>query len=155
MISHIQRQTRSHNEMVGWHNHDKNQSPYLLGEWCTVWRTIIPKKFLHYCEGSEPHVRLPNLGIWQRDWESGFEDQWDLIIGLPENWRKQRLQSWRAQAKFCMHQDPEKRSSNPTGDWIKTTCYCWRDSCGGMGWQGLTIGRGVLELPPWHKLFWS
>ena len=39
-----------------------------------------------------------------------------MIIGLPEDRRKQRLQSWRAQVKFCMHEDPEKRSSNPIGD---------------------------------------
>ena len=26
--------------------------------------------FQHYYEGSEPHIRLPSLGIWQRDWES-------------------------------------------------------------------------------------
>ena len=27
----------------------------------------MPKKFLHYCEGSELHIRLPSLGIVQRD----------------------------------------------------------------------------------------
>ena len=31
---------------------------------------IIPKKFSHSCKGSRPHIRLPSLGIWQRDWES-------------------------------------------------------------------------------------
>ena len=31
---------------------------------------IIPKKFSHSCKGSRPHIRLPNLGIWQRDWKS-------------------------------------------------------------------------------------
>ena len=42
----------------------------------TVWKDpltgekIILKKFSHCCEGSEPHVMLPSLGIWQRDWES-------------------------------------------------------------------------------------
>ena len=24
---------------------------------------------LHFCEGSEPHIRLLSLGIWQRDRE--------------------------------------------------------------------------------------
>jgi len=48
--------------------------------------------------------------------ESGLENQCDFIIGLPEDWGKQRLQSWRAQTKFFTDQDPEKRSSNPTGD---------------------------------------
>ena len=30
------------------------------GGWSTNWRTIIAKKFLHGCEGSRPHIRLPN-----------------------------------------------------------------------------------------------
>ena len=30
-----------------------------------VWMTIIPKMFSHFCEGSEPHVRLPGLGVQQ------------------------------------------------------------------------------------------
>jgi len=30
------------------------------------------------------------------------------------NWWKQRLYSWRAQIKSCMHQDPEERSSDLT-----------------------------------------
>lgn len=33
-------------------------------------RTITTKEFFHCREGSEPHIRLPSLGIWQRDWES-------------------------------------------------------------------------------------
>ena len=35
-----------------------------------IWRTIMPKKFSHYHEGSELRLKLPRLGIWQRDWES-------------------------------------------------------------------------------------
>ena len=31
------------------------------------WGTIIPKKFSHCCESSEPDVRLPTLGIWWRE----------------------------------------------------------------------------------------
>ena len=44
--------------------------------------------------------------------EYGLQRQQDLIIGLPEDWGIQRLQSWRAQTNFCLHQDPEK-SSDP------------------------------------------
>ena len=29
----------------------------------------IPKKFSHCCDSSEPHIRLPSLGIQQRDWD--------------------------------------------------------------------------------------
>ena len=41
--------------------------------------------------------------------ESGLEGQWGLTIALPEG--KQRLQSWRAQTKFCRHQDKEEDQS--------------------------------------------
>ena len=30
----------------------------------------MPQKSTHWSEGSEPHVRLPNLGVWQ--WEEEF-----------------------------------------------------------------------------------
>ena len=31
---------------------------------------MIPKKFLQCCEASRPFIRLPNLEIQQKDWES-------------------------------------------------------------------------------------
>ena len=86
--------------------------------------------------------------------ESGLKGQQDLIMGLPEDWGKQRLQSQRAQTKFCMHQDPE-RSSVPIGDWTKTPCWCWRACCDSVGQQGLTTGTRALEDPPWHISSWS
>ena len=56
--------TRSHKEMVGGAQSWWNQIRYPLGGWLTKWRTITPKKFSHCCE---PRVRLPSLGIQQRD----------------------------------------------------------------------------------------
>ena len=61
-------------------------------------------------QASQPGDLTLGLGIPR---ESGLEGQWDLIIGLPQDWGKQRLQSWRAQTKFCAHQDSEERSSDP------------------------------------------
>jgi len=34
------------------------------------WENNNTEKFSHYCEGSKPHIRLPSLGIQQRDRES-------------------------------------------------------------------------------------
>ena len=43
-------------------NHNRIKSyTHQVGD--TDWRIIIPKKFSHCCEHSEPHVRLPSLGI--------------------------------------------------------------------------------------------
>ena len=46
--------------------------------------------------------------------------------------------------KSCPHQDPEERSSDPPGDWARTTCQCWRAPCGAVGQQGLTTQTGAL-----------
>ena len=107
-----------------------------------------------------PTVRLPSLGTRQRDWGSpGNLTLMASRIWLQDfHWEKQGPQSWRAQTKPCMHQDSEERSRNPTGGWTKTTCTCWRVSCGGVGQQGLTTGMGgldtVLQSPLWCKPSW-
>ena len=65
------------------------------------WRAIILKKFSHCCEGSEP--QLPSLGGLAQGLgiprDSDFEGQHDLITGLPQDWDKQKLHSWRARPR--------------------------------------------------------
>ena len=39
-------------------------------------RTVKPKLFLHYCEGSRPQIRFPSLKIQPRDWESTGNLTW-------------------------------------------------------------------------------
>ena len=111
------------------------------------WRTIILKKFSHCCEGSEP--QLPSLGGLAQGLgiprDSDFEGQHDLITGLPQDWDKQKLHSWRAQTKFCSYQDPGERSSDPT-----ETEPGQPASVGGPfveAWVGVFPGR-----TPWCKL---
>ena len=98
------------------HNHHKIKShTRQIGDPQNL-RTILPQKFSHCCEDSQLHVRLPSLGNLIKGLgiprKSDLESQWDLIIGVPQDWGYQRLQSWRAQTKYCTHQDPEKRSSD-------------------------------------------
>ena len=99
-------------------------NPISVRWWPTNWRTITSKMFSHSCEGSKPHVRLPSLGSWQRDWESPG----NLTVKASRLWLqdshrtgKQRPHCWRAQTKSCVLQDPEERSSDPTGDWTRPT----------------------------------
>jgi len=47
-------------------------------------------KVLDPHQASQPRDLTKGLGIPR---ESGLEGQQDLIIGLPQDWRKQRLQS--------------------------------------------------------------
>ena len=70
-------------------------------------------KVLNPVSSFQPGDPTKGLGI---PGESGLKGQWDLIMGLPEDWGKQRLQSWRAQTKPCVHQDSEERSSDSVGN---------------------------------------
>ena len=45
--------------------------------------------------------------------EFNFEDQWDLITELPQDWGNRLLEGTN---KTCAQQDPGERSSKPTGD---------------------------------------
>ena len=60
-----------------------NQIPWLLGGWLTNWRTLIPQGSTYWSEGSEPHVRLHNLGV--RQWED----------------KPQRIGLWRLEGFDC------------------------------------------------------
>ena len=51
-------------------------------------------RFLASCQASQPGDLAKRLGIHR---ESDFEGQWDLIIGLSQDWGRQRLHFWRAQ----------------------------------------------------------
>ena len=48
--------------------------------------------------------------------ESDLEGKWDLILDFPQDWGKQRLQSWRAQTISCAHKVLDERSRDPRGD---------------------------------------
>ena len=53
-------------------------------------KLIILQRFSHK---SEPHVRLPSQRVWHQEKESlkalGFESQWGLSVGAPQDWGKQ------------------------------------------------------------------
>ena len=118
-------------------------------------KEILPLfwRFWTTCQASYPGDLTNGLGIPR---ESDFEGQRDLITRLPQDWGKENLQSWWAQTKPYTHQDSEERSSDLTGGWAKTTCWCWGVSCRGVGRQGLTTGWGHWQqrsgkVPPWCK----
>ena len=89
-------------------------------------KTIIPKKFSHCCESYRPHIRLPSLGIWSRNWESPG----NLTLRARRVWLQSfhrtggNRDPWRTQTKSCAHQDPGERSSDPTRDGARVACEC-------------------------------
>ena len=89
---------------------------------------------------------------------SGLEGQWDLIIGLSEDWGKQRLQSWRTQTKPSERQDSEERSNDPRrlnqNYLLVLEGLLWRCGSGGARHRARALAATVWECPPWHKPSW-
>ena len=155
-IPYIQRQRRSHNEMVEGRNHNKIKSHN-----CWVGDSQTGEQLYHWNPPTGVKVLSPMSGYptWgsgngrrnshrNRLWRlAGFDCR--TLTGLGE----QRLHSWREHTKLCAHQG---RSSDPIGDWTRPTCSCWRVSCRGVGWLWLTVGTRtlaaeVLGSTSWHE----
>ena len=115
MIPHIQRQRRDVSETAwgaqSWYNqiHTHQVGDPQIGNNNT-------KELLLLGKGSEPHIRHPSLGVPQ--WlglprETDLESQRDMITRLSQDWRKQRLQSWRTQTKPCDTKTQKKGAVTP------------------------------------------
>ena len=61
---------------------------------------------------------------------------------LTQDWE---IDSQRAQ-QILVHQDPEERSSDPTGDCPRLACGCPGVSGGGVGQRWPAAGLGALSL---------
>ena len=72
-----------------------------------------------------PTIELPDL---TRDWETNY---------------------WQAQTEPCVHQDPGKKSSDPTRDWPGLVSESPGVSSKGMGQRGPAAGLGTLR---WYLL---
>ena len=124
-----------------------NQIPYMPGGWHTNWKIIILQRFSHRSKSSESHIRFPQPwglalgGGAPRAF--GFEGQWGLSTGAPQDWRKHRLHSWRVHTRFHVHWDPGQ-SSDTIGAWARPTCESWRVSWGGKCCLWFTVGARTL-----------
>ena len=60
---------------------------HLLCGRATNWIIIILQRVSCRSESSEPHSRLPSLGVWYQEAEPpcGFEGQQGLSVGAPQN----------------------------------------------------------------------
>ena len=65
--------------------------------------------FSHRSESSEPPHQAFQPGSLAMGGgsprETGFEGQQDLITGIPQDWGKQKLKSWRAHTRSHVHQE--------------------------------------------------
>ena len=90
----------------GWMTHKREKKKYQRSSLSVV-KVLSPR------QASQPGDLTKELGMPR---EPDLEDHQDLITGLTQDWGKDRLQSWRAQTKPRVHQDPEERRSDPIGD---------------------------------------
>ena len=91
-------------------------------------------------------MRLPNLGIWQGlgiPRESDLGGKQDLITRLPQDWGKQRLQSYRAQTKPCVYQIQRKGAVTPQETEPKLPANV------GGSLEEAEVSRGSLQCQ-WH-----
>ena len=128
-----------------------------MGGWLTDWWTLILQKSNHWSEDSKPHVRLPNLGVWQ--WEEEFLE--NQTLKTSGNWLQDfertgghRDSTLEGTHKLVCALGPRGRSRDPRGDWTRPTC--WRVSCRGRGWLCFTVGTRtlaaeVLGSTPWRE----
>ena len=137
--------------------------PYPLGGWCTAWRTIIPKNFSHCCEGSEPHVRLSSLRIWQKDWEAqgnptlkasrillqDFDRTREGEIPVLEDTNKTLHTSRLRGKEQWLHRKLNQNSLRVSEGLLRR--------CGSAGahHRDRALAAPLWEGPPWSKPFWS
>lgn len=138
-----------------------NQIPLLQAGQPTNQKIIISQRCSNRSESSESQIGLPSLGYdtGSRSPQS-TEGQWGLIIGMPQDWEKESLHSWKVHIRSHMHWDPGKKvvtSQEPGTELFAGV----REPPGVVGWGQLwlTTGAGtlVVELPGsthWHDLSW-
>ena len=112
-------------------------------------------QFRTACQASQPGDLDPTKGLGIPR-ESDFEGQQDLITRLPQD---QKLQSWRAQTKLCLHQDSEKRHSDSTGNnqnyMLVLEGLLWMNGWTGAHFRDGGLATVVWEVSFWHKHSWS
>ena len=82
------------------------------------------------------------------DFYARFDEEWTVVEKYDRSiifHRTGETDSWRAQTKPCVHQDPGERSSDPTRHWARLAYECPGVSSRGVGWQWPAVGLGALN----------
>ena len=72
----------------------------------TNWKIIVPQKLSHRNESSEPHNRLPSLGVWQWEEEPPENLAWSQEF---QGTQGNKLHSWKAHKVLCTPGTREKK----------------------------------------------
>ena len=102
-----------------------------------LWRYLAP------CQASQPGDLAKGLWIWL--WgQMGLDDR--ISTGLGET----ATPLLQGTSKILPTLGPREKEF-PTGNWTRHTCWCWKFSCGGMGLQRLSTGRGHWQEQSWEQ----
>ena len=129
----------------------------ILTRWApSNWEMVISQRFSDRSQTSEPHTRLPSLGVWQ--WEEGPSEQ--VALKVSRVWSQESHQPGGDRnsalgGHTCSHVHQGK-SSDLTGVWVIPTCWYWKVFCGGWWHLWLTMGTKtavalVLGSTHWHE----
>ena len=93
-----------------------------------------------------PTTDFPTWGSGQRDWEPPG----NLTLEASGIWLQNfhssgETDSWRAQTKPRVHQEPGERNSVPIRDWARLACECPGVSGRSMGQQWPAVESGALN----------
>ena len=118
----------------------------------TYWRTVIPKKFSHYCGCSRPHIRFPNLGIQQRDWKSPgnltLEVSGIWLQSFHRTWGNR--DSWRAQTNLVHTRMQGKGALTPQETEPDMSVSVWKSPAEEWVGSGLSQRQGRWQQQSWE-----
>ena len=146
--------------MVGKSHSWNKQFPYSWSGCPTNWKIILSQTFSHRNEVSEPHVRLPSLGVWLQGEE------------LPEHMALNSVRAWvqelhRTGGTKTPRVEGTHKVSYTLGHrvkqwlhWSLDQTYLWISEgfLESVGWLWLTVGVWTLVVEllgniHWHEHF--
>ena len=102
-------------------------------------------------ESSKTHIRFPRgLALGGGAPRAfGIEDHWGMCTRASQDWRKQRLYSWRMYTGFYVHRVPEQIRDS-LRIWVRPICRSWS-----VSWESKGQLWFVLGTRHWRQRCWE
>lgn len=151
---HCRRKTQSNNRIISHSCHLGGQTVFrcillILTQQTPTFSFCTMKKVLRMFYA--PHIRLPNLRIQQKDWESSeirLKDRRIWLQNFTQDWGKQNF--LRTHKNILCAPKPREMGSDHTRGWAKAAFEHLRVSCRGVVSSGLHGDRRH-----WQQQYWE
>ena len=134
-----------------------NQIPYAPGRCLTNWKILILQSFSHRSDSSNPHVRLPRLGVWHQEEEHPKH----LALKAVRPWWQELHGTGGKRSTFFGGHTQVLISTRIQGkkQWLhrslsRPTLWSWRVSYGCKGRLWLTVGTRTLVVEVLRSTYW-